>query len=72
MRLISRNEVSGQPTDDRLLAYIRVAAAGITLALFAFTVIDNRDPTIVGMLFGALAVLLGLAGLDAINLRNGR
>lgn len=60
------------PTDDRLLDYIRVVAAGTTLGLFVFVVLDERDPTIVGLLFGALAVLLGLAGLDAVKMRNGK
>ena len=57
--------------DDRLLAYVRVVASGVTLLLFIFVVIDERDPTIVGMLFGALAVLLGLTTLDVVKMRNG-
>lgn len=50
-----------------LLRHVRLVAAIVTLGLFTFAVLVERDPTIVGMLFGALAVLLGLAGLDAVK-----
>lgn len=55
------------PHDDRLLYYVRLVAAAVTLALFVFVVIADRDVTVVGMLFGGLAVLLGLASLDIVR-----
>ena len=64
--------MSGYPDNERLLAYIRVVAAGVTLALFTFAVLAERDITVLGMLFGSLAVLLGLASIDAVRMRNDR
>lgn len=64
--------MSGSPNNERLLAYVRVVAAAVTLTLFAFAVVAERDVTVVGMLFGSLAVLLGLASLDVVRMRDDR
>ena len=64
--------MSEVPDNERLLAYVRVVAAAVTLILFSFAVVTERDVTTVGMLFGSLAVLLGLASFDAVRMRDDR
>ena len=61
--------MSGQPSSEPLLVYIRIVAAVVTTVLFVIVVIDQRDATTIGLVFGALAVLLGLAGVDAVKER---
>ena len=56
-----------EPQDERLLYRVRIAASVATVALFAFVVIADRDPTTVGMVAGALFVLLGLVSADYVR-----
>ena len=55
------------PDTDRLLYRIRVVASVVALGLFALVVIDERDAATVGMIFGALSVLLGLVSADYLR-----
>jgi hypothetical protein len=59
------------PEHDRLLYRVRVVAASVVLALLVYAVIVDRDISLVGMLVGALTVLLGIAGIEAFQRRNG-
>lgn len=54
------------PEHERLLARVRVVASVVVLGLLAYAVIVERDISVLGMLFGALAVLLGLASLERV------
>ena len=56
--------------DERLLYRVRIAAAVVTVGLFVIVVLADREPTTVGMVAGALFVLLGLVSADYIK-RNG-
>lgn len=58
------------PQDERLLYRVRIAASVVTVALFVIVVLADREPTTVGMVAGALFVLLGLVSADYIR-RNG-
>lgn len=55
---------ANSPEDDLLLYRVRVAAAVVTVALLAIVVLTERDATTVGLVAGALFVLLGIAGTD--------
>lgn len=52
------------PETTRLLNRVRVVAAIVTLCLFTFAVLAERDATTVGMLIGALALWIGLSAPD--------
>ena len=55
-------------SDEQLLHKVRVVAAVVVLLLLAVNALEpEADVTLVGMLFGALAVLLGLASLDVMR-----
>ena len=54
------------PDEERLLYRVRIAAAVGAVGLFIVVVLMDRNPTTVGLVAGAMFVLLGLVSAERI------